>query len=308
MKAIIAVDISKAFLDIYDLKSGISSRIANGAAGLSAWFKELSGHAEAIVVVEATGIYSRRLMAGLHAAGISVRCVQPRRVRQFAQASGCLAKTDKLDARMIAQFAVACPDAPSVAATPEIQRLKTLLSRRRQLVEDRKREQCRLSGCDEIDMQQDIGRHCLYLKESLSAIERLIKAALQKSPMVRALYNLMVSMPGIGFATACTLLADLPELGKASREQIAALAGLAPYNRDSGTRKGKRSIHGGRKYVRCALYMAAVTAIKYDNPFRASYRRLTTAGKPFKLAITAVMRKMIVALNSMLKNNMLYTA
>lgn len=297
----VGIDVSKDHLDIAVSAEGESWTVAHDDAGVSALVQRLQGLAVRLVVVEATGGYEARVVAALATAGLPVTLVNPRQVRDFARASGRLAKTDVLDARMLAQFAETMR--PPVRPLPdaETQHLAALMNRRRQLIEMHTAESNRLRAAT-VAMQQEIQAHLTWLKKRLAALDRELGKAVQASELWRHRDALLQSTPGVGPTLARTLLADLPELGSLDRRQIAALVGVAPFNRDSGTWRGRRSVWGGRSHVRHVLYMAALTATRYNRTIKSFYQRLITAGKKFKVAIVACMRKLLTILNAMLKH------
>jgi transposase len=252
-------------------------------------------------VLEATGGLEVRLAAALAAAGVPVAVVNPRQVRAFARATGRLAKTDRLDAAMIARFAEAVR--PPVRPLPDeaTRHLGALVARRRQLLEMLVAERNRRHAADPA-LREGIDAHLRWLEEALAGIERDLDGAVRESAAWRAKEELLRSVPGVGPVSARTLLAELPELGSLTRRQAAALVGVAPFSRDSGKMRGKRTVGGGRATLRACLYMAAVAAARGANPpIAAFYGRLRRAGKPAKLALTACMRKLVVTLNAMLR-------
>ncbi len=268
--------------------------------GLIAWLKKRGPQ---IVVLEATGGYEREAAAALAAVGFSVAVVNPRQVRAFAQASGRLAKTDKLDAETIAAFAAAMRLEPHPLPAQETTALQALVVRRRQLIAMRKAETARLETIKEVSLRKGLERHIAWLQDEIAKIDKEIGDRIEASPIWRAKDELLQSMPGVGDVLSRTLLANLPELGSLSRREIAALVGVAPFNRDSGKMRGVRSIFGGRAAVRHVLYMATLSAIRRNPVLAAAYAKLRQAGKPPKLALTACMRRIIVILNAMAKNN-----
>jgi transposase len=234
-------------------------------------------------------------------AGLPVAVVNPRQVRDFARAMGQLAKTDALDAGLLAAFAQRVRPEPRPLPDEAAQLLESLLTRRRQLVEMLTAEKNRL-GFARGPVKRDITQHIRWLEKRLADVEGDLQDAVAASPLYQAKSDLLRSVPGVGPVTALTLLASLPELGQLSRHQIAALVGVAPMNRDSGTRRGKRLVWGGRAPVRAVLYMATLVGLKHNPVLRRFYDRLRAAGKPFKVAATACMRKLLTILNAMLKH------
>ena len=254
-----------------------------------------------LIVLEATGGLELPLLAALGSAGLPVVAVNPRQVRDFAKARGTLAKTDRLDAEVLAHFAAAVQPALRPLPDAATQALAALVARRRQLLEMLVAEQNRIATAPPA-IRTDIEAHIVWLRQRLSGVDRELATTLRKSPLWRAQEDLLRSVPGIGPVTSVTLLAQLPELGKLDRKQIAALVGVAPLNRDSGAWRGKRTVWGGRATVRSALYMAALVGIRHNPVLRAFYNRLVAAGKPKKVALTACMRKLLVICNALLKH------
>jgi transposase len=253
-----------------------------------------------LVVVEASGGYERVMVAEGYAAGLPVVVVNPTRVRRLAEALGIIAKTDAIDARVIARFAALVRPEVREPQSAEQQRLNALMTRRRQLIEMRTAEKNRLSTCPEL-MRTDIQEHVAWLTGKIEELEDEINDMLVNNPSWRRITDLISSVPGIGQVTAATLVAEMPELGTLNRQKIAALAGLAPYNRDSGPRRRSRRIFGGRAPVRCALYMAALSATRCNPVIRDFYQRLLKRGKKQKVALTACMRKLLVIVNAMVR-------
>jgi transposase len=299
----VGIDVSKHRLDIHSRPSGERFTIDHDEEGVAALVEHLAALAPALVVLEATGGREVRLAAALAAAGLPVAVVDPRQVRAFARAIGRPAKTDRLDAEVIARFAEAVR--PPVRPLPdeETRRLGALVARRRQLLEMLTAERDRRHAAEPL-MHERLDAHLRWLEEALAEIERELDGAVRGSAAWRAKEELLRSVPGVGPVSARTLLAELPELGSLTRRQAAALVGVAPFSRDSGRMRGKRAIWGGRARLRACLYMAAVAAARGSNPAIAGfYRRLRLAGKPAKLALTACMRKLVVTLNAMFRAN-----
>jgi transposase len=297
----VGIDVAKRRLDIHSRPTGESSTIDYDDASVAALIERLVALAPALIVLEATGGMEVRLAAALAAAGLPVAIVNPRQVRAFARAMGRLAKTDRLDAVAIARFAEAVR--PPVRPLPDeaTRYLGALVARRRQLLEMLIAERNRRHAADPT-LHARIDAHLRWLEEALAEIEQDLDRAVRESTVWRAKEELLLSVPGIGQVSARTLLAELPELGSLTRRQAAALVGVAPFSRDSGTMRGRRTVWGGRARLRACLYMAAVAAARGSNPVIASfYKRLRLAGKPAKLALTACMRKLVVTLNAMLR-------
>jgi transposase len=256
--------------------------------------------APTLVVLEATGGYETDVVAALALAGLPVAVVNPRQVRDFAKALGRLAKTDAIDATVLAQFGARVQPEPRPLPDAAHQALAALVTRRRQLVEMLTAERHRLPLAHG-RIKQNLQAHIHWLEQQIHASNEDLRTCIRDSALWRATEQLLRSVPGIGPTTAACLLADLPELGRLTRRQVAALAGVAPLNRDSGTRRGLRTIWGGRAAVRGALYMATLVATRHNPVIRAFYQRLCAAGKPRKVAIIAAMRKLLTILNAMLK-------
>jgi len=300
--AYIGVDVAKANLDLAVYLSGDPWRVANDEAGISAIVTHIRGLDPTLIVVEPTGGLELPLTAALATAGLPVAVVNPRQVRDFAKATGRLAKTDRLDAQVLAHFAHAVRPTPRPLPDAQTQELAALLARRQQLVQMLTAEKNRL-GTSRSPVRQRVRVHISWLTQELADSDRLLKDTIQDSPIWRAKDDLLRGVKGIGPVASITLMADLPELGTLDRWGIAALVGLAPFNRDSGLLRGKRRVWGGRARVRAALYMATLVATRYNPVIKAFYRRLLEAGKVKKVALTACMRKLLTILNAMLKHN-----
>ena len=302
---VVGIDISKHHLDIFDGAVGRPERVSNGpqaAASLAARFAA----AGVFVLFEATGAYDLVLRRALQAAGVAFARVNPARARDFARAAGFLAKTDRIDARMLAAMAQSLRPHPHASTDPAREKLASLSRRRDQLVAMRKQERTRRSACHDEEMADDIDRHMAWLNHAIADLDRAIRQLICASASLKQAEQRLRSVPGIGPVAAATLLALLPELGTRSPKAIAALAGLAPINADSGMFRGKRSIRGGRKRVRDALYMAAVAAARSNSRLAAIYRALIDAAKPPKLALIAVARRILVILNAIVRDNTIF--
>lgn len=256
----------------------------------------------ALVVLEATGGLERTLVAHLLAAALPVAVVNPRQVRDFARATGQLAKTDRLDARVLAQFGLAVQPVQRALPDAASQDFMDQLARRRQLVEMLAMEKNRLQAAPNKRVRKDITEHIAWLNKRLHASDEGLRHRVEAAPAWQAKRDLLSEVKGIGDITAMTLIACLPELGQLNRRAIAALVGVAPFNRDSGTVRGRRRIWGGRANVRVALYMATLSAVRYNATIRAFYQRLRAAGKLAKVALVACMRKLLTMLNAMLRD------
>jgi transposase len=298
----VGIDVAKARLDIAVRPTGERWTVTNDEAGITTLVTRLQRTAPALIVLEATGGYQRAVVAALAAAGLPLAVVNPRQARDFAKATGQLAKTDALDARALAHFAEAVRPPPRPLPDAQADELRALLARRRQLVAMRTAEQNRL-GSTSRRLQADIEAHITWLNERLAALDDDLDTTLRASPIWREHEALLRSVPGIGPVCTRTLLLDLPELGTLSRQRLAALVGVAPLNRDSGTLRGSRTVWGGRAHVRATLYMCTLVAVRYNPLLKAFYERLRAAGKAAKVALTASMRKLLTILNAMVKHH-----
>ncbi len=301
-KVYAGIDVSAAHLDMAVLPSGEEWRFTNDPAGIKALTDRLAGMGTVLVVLEATGGMEVPVVSELAVAGVELVVVNPRQVRDFARATGKLAKSDALDARVLARFGEAVK--PPVRPLPDtaLRELRGLATRRHQLMKMVTAERNRLRMASE-RVQPQIKEHILWLKRQIKDLDKDLRDSIRSSPLWRAQENLLRSTPGVGPVVSSILLAKLPELGSLNRHQIGALVGVAPLNRDSGAMRGKRKIWGGRAPVRAALYMAALVATRYNPVIKAFYQRLLQAGKPKKVALTACMRKLLTILNIMVRNN-----
>jgi transposase len=297
----VGVDVAKAQLDLACRPSGETWSVANDEAGIHPLVDRLRSLTPTIIVLEATGGYEVAVVAALAAAGLPVVVVNPRQVRDFAKATGQLAKTDRLDAQVLALFAERVRPPTRPLPDEAAQALDALLTRRRQLVEMLTAERNRLLVA-RAAVRRDLQQHIRWLQRRLADVDGELHTAVKASPLWRVKDDLLQSVPGVGRVVSLTLLAELPELGRLSHKEIAALVGVAPLNRDSGTLRGKRLVYGGRAPVRAALYMAALVATKWNPVIRAFYERLRRAGKPAKVALTACMRKLLTILNAMARS------
>jgi transposase len=298
----IGIDVARDRLEIAVRSTGEQWQVGNDAAGIATLLPRLRGLRPTLIVLEATGGFELPVLAVLGSAGLPVVAVNPRQVRDFAKAIGKLAKTDAIDARVLAHFADAVR--PPVRPLPDAatQALGALVARRRQLVEMLSAEENRRASALP-PVRADIQQTIAFLRTRLKGIDKELSQAVRNSPLWREQEDVLRSVPGIGPIVSVTLLADLPELGILDRKQIAALVGLAPLNRDSGTLRGKRTVWGGRATVRAALYMAALVGVRFNPVLRALYTRLVAAGKTKKVALTACMHKLLTILNAMLKHH-----
>jgi transposase len=299
----VGIDVAKASLDVATLPEQFALSFANGAEGFRQLHERLRPLGPCLIVVEATGGYERRLVADLIDRGFAVARVNPRQVRNYAQGIGYKAKTDRLDAMVLARFAREIQPRP-LAKTPEKQReLDELINRRRQLLALQSGESNRLETVTSKRAQQSIQRVLKILDQQIEQMDKAIADLIESDDDWRRKNEILQSVPGIGKVTGATLVGELPELGKVNRQEIASLVGLAPFNNDSGNHHGTRSIHGGRAAIRRVLYMAALTARRCNPLIRGFAQRLEHAGKKFKVVMTACMRKLLVLLNELVKTN-----
>lgn len=300
----VGIDVAKSALDVYVASEDRSFTVSNDTTGFKRLLVELPAVGHCLVVIEATGGYQRRVVAALVTAGHQVAVVNPRQVRDFARGLGILAKTDRLDARVIARFGEQANPRPVEIGTEKQAQLAELVNRRRQLIEFRTAEQNRLETVTTKLVQRNIRHLIEQLNKQIRQLEEAIGQLVQSEPELASKAALLETVPGVGPVTVTSLLVELPELGRLNRQQVAALVGVAPFNRDSGKFHGRRRIWGGRASVRSVLYMAALTARRFNPFIRKFAQRLEAAGKPFKVVLTACMRKLLVILNSMVKNNL----
>jgi transposase len=300
-KVYVGIDVAKDWLDVAQRPGGEAWRVASDETGVAALVERLKGVRPTLVVLEATGGLQIPAVAALAAAGLRTVVVNPRQVRQFAGATGRLAKTDAIDAQVLAQFGEAVR--PEVRPLPDAatQELSALVARRRQLIEMLTAEKNRLRLAAE-KVRPNIGAHIRWLEGELLDLEGGLGDVIRSSPVWRERDNLLRSVPGVGPVLSSVLLADLPELGKLSRKEVAALVGVAPLNRDSGLFRGRRQVWGGRSHVRTALYMATLVASRHNPAIKSFYQRLLSAGKAKKVALTACMRKLLTILNAMMRH------
>lgn len=298
----VGIDVSKAHLDLASRPDGFAARYPNSPDGIAALVRRLRQDPPELVLLEATGGLERPLAVALAEAGLPVRIVEPGRVRHFARSIGQQAKTDTLDARLLAHYAEAVR--PEARALPDeaTHQLQALLDRRRQLVAIRVAEQNRLRQHPTAAVRADIEAHVAYLCGQIDRLDTSISGAIAAHEPWRLRDEVLRSVPGVGPQTSRMLLGSLPELGRLTGKQVASLAGLAPRARDSGTVRGARTIFGGRAEVRTALYMASLSAMRFNPELRAFYGRLKRAGKASKVALTAVSRKLLTILNAMVRD------
>ncbi len=298
----VGIDVSKERLDVAVRPTGEMWQVSHDSLGIGEVMERLETLMPQLVVLEATGGVEMTLAGELAASGLHVAVVNPRQVRNFARATGKLAKTDALDAQVLAHFAEAMRPASRPLPDSDTRELAALVARRRQLVEMITAEKNRLRTAAR-RIRPKVEEHIRWLEENLAELDRDLGDFIRSSPIWRDKDELLRSAPGVGPVLSMTLLSGLPELGTLNRGEIAALVGVAPFNRDSGTMRGKRKVWGGRPQVRAALYMAALVATRFNPVLRDFYQRLCMAGKPKKVALTACMRKLLTILNHMVRQN-----
>ena len=303
-RTVAGIDVSKHGVDACVISNETVSTMQH--ACMQALARDLARRGVDLAVLEPTGGYERPVAAALEAAGIAFAIVNARHIRHFARAAGMLAKTDRLDARMLAEYARRMTPVSRPRRDPQRRHLCALVRRRRQLVDMRKAELTRRQQADGQNIVEDVELCIAFLTKRIKTVEDAIAALIEGDARIANDEKLLRSMPGIGPVAASSLLAELPELGHLPRRKIAALVGLAPHARDSGAFRGRRTIWGGRAELRSTLHMGVIAAIRRDNPIQNAYRRLRNNGKPHKLATTAVLRKMIVQLNAMIRDQQPY--
>ena len=296
----VGIDVSKARLDVAILPGGESLQVANDACGIAELVSLLDGLTLGVIVLEATGGYEMEAWTALSDSGMPVAVVNPRHVREFARATGRLAKTNRIDAEVLARFAEAVKPQPRLLPDSATLALRELVRHRRQLTASltQAKNRLRLATVTRGELEDEIA----YFKRALRQVEGRITQLIEEIPETRARAELLRSVPSVGVTVAATLLAELPELGSLNRKEVAALAGVAPMNRDSGTLRGRRTVSGGRAGLRATLYMAAIVAARHNAPLKAFSVRLVGRGKPAKLALTACMRKLLCMLNAIARS------
>lgn len=297
----VGVDVSKDRLDVAVAPSGETYSFTNDEEGVHNLVTALTPLAPRIVVLEATGGLEMAAAGMLSVSGLAVAIINPRQSRDFAKAMGRLAKTDAIDAQVLAEFALRVQPEPRSLADEQTQRLSALITRRRQVIEMIVAEKNRLSRAH-LEVRKRVSAHVNWLEHELDEIDEELKSEIKSSPLWREKENLLRSVPGVGPVLSTTLLAQLPELGQLNRKEIAALAGVAPLNRDSGRWRGHRTCWGGRANVRCALYMGTLAATRYNPVIKDLYQRLVGNGKANKVALVACMRKLLTILNAMMRD------
>ncbi|WWX25002.1 IS110 family transposase [Candidatus Dehalogenimonas loeffleri] len=307
MESFVGIDISKATIDVAvheNKEHWAFTNDENGIKKLSSLMRKVS---PSLIVMESTGSYEVAATYELSARGFSVAVVNPRHIRDFARSTGLLAKTDGLDARVIARFAATIKPSPRILPDEDTQKLAAIMARRRQVVAMLTAEKNRLGQANHT-VKERIKQHISWLEQELDDINKESGSMIESNTEWKEKSDIMQSVPGVGPNLSLTLLSDMPELGNLNRKEIAALCGLAPFNRDSGQRRGQRSIWGGRSSVRAAIYMAAFSAVRWNPLLREFYQRLVDSGKRRKVALVACMRKLLCILNAMLKNRTVWNA
>ena len=302
-KSFIGIDVSKQQLEVAAHERDYQFRCPNKASAFGPLMAELIDLQPALIVLEATGGLEMPVVSALHAAGLPVVVINPRQVRDFAKALGQLAKTDRLDARVLAHFAAAIKPPLRPIKSKEEQELDALTGRRGQLIEILTDEKNRRASTATDSVRDQIKEHIDWLEKRIAELDQQLKALLQSSACWQAKDQILQSVPGIGPVVSFSMIADLPELGTLNRQQISKLVGVAPLNNDSGQQSGIRHIYGGRARVRCMLYMAALSATRYNPVIKEFYQRLMARNKLFKVAITACMRKLLAIINVMVRDN-----
>jgi transposase len=303
MRNCIGIDVAKQYFDLHCLKTGQDQRMENSTDGIRQCVALCNKIHSELIVMEATGGYELTLASTLQSEGFAVAVVNPRRIRDFARAAGQIAKTDTLDARIIARFAATLQPMPTEQINENTQKLKAMVARRNQLVGLHTAESNRLEHANTRDIQRSIAAVIKVIQTQLKNIDRQIEEHIRNTPQLQQRAENIDSVPGIGPTTAHMLVTELPELGQLNRRQIAALVGIAPIARDSGTFRGKRMTGGGRKNIRSRLFMPTLVAVRHNPVLKAYYTRLVSQGKCKMVALVAAMRKLICILNAMLKNN-----
>ena len=298
----VGIDVSKSEFQLHSPDPSVSlpAKLANDSAGLKSLLKHLTPHRQVHVVFEATGGYDKALLESLQSHHIRCSRLNPRQVRNFARAKGLLAKTDAIDASILADFGATFSPAATPPVDPKLEEIIALVNYRRHLLDDLGREEMQNEHAKPIAITSLIKSRIRSLKAQIGKTEKLIAATIKASPLLKRAVAALVEVKGVGQLTAISLLASMPELGTLNRHQAAALAGLAPFNRDSGTLRGKRAIYGGRHAARQALYMSALTAAKHNEILSEAYRKMVERGKAKKVALVAIMRRLLILLNSIM--------
>lgn len=301
-EAFVGIDVSKDTLDVHIAPSGVSLHETYDEKGIEKIIEAFKAASSTLIVLEATGGLEVRLACELSATGLTVAIINPRQARDFAKATGRLAKTDRVDAAMLAAFAQAIRPAAKPLKDADARALEDMLNRRRQLIAMRVQELLRLNTAESKALQKSLKTHIAWLEKQITTVDNDLNTQLRASDVWRAKDDVLKGIPGIGAVTSLTMLSKCPELGALNRREIAALVGVAPLANDSGKHRGKRSIWGGRAEVRAVLYMAALSAMRFNPDIKAFAERLKNKGKATKVVIVACMRKLLTIMNAMLKN------
>ena len=305
-KVVVGIDVSKASFDVAVYPTGECWKASNDKAGIAALSQRLQELAPGLIVLESTGGLELPLVSELAALSLPVVVVNPRQVRDFAKAVGKLAKTDNIDAHMLARFGQAVKPEVRPLKDEQAQELTALLTRRRQVVDMLTAEKNRLQSVSSKRVRSDIVAHIKWLEKRLNDVDGGLRKFIEASPVWHVKDKILQSTPGVGPVLSLTLISNLPELGSLNRKQIAALVGVAPLNRDSGFFRGSRSVWGGRAHVRAVLYMSTLAAVRCNPAMKAFHQRLIAAGKKPKVALTACMRKLLTILNAMVRDQVLW--
>jgi transposase len=298
----VGIDVSKTELQLHspDPSVRLPVKLSNDIAGFKSLIKRLAPHGQVHVVFEATGGYDKPLLDALQAGGIACSRLNPRQVRNFARAKGLLAKTDAIDASILADYGATFRPTATLPVDPQLEEITALVNYRRHLIDELGREEMQNEHAKPKTITALIKSRIRTLKSQIGKVEKLMAAAIRSSPFLRRAVAALVEVKGVGQLTAVSLLASMPELGTLNRNQAAALAGLAPFNCDSGTLRGKRTIYGGRHAARQAIYMSALTAAKHNEILSEAYRKMVERGKAKKVALVAIMRRLLIHLNSIM--------
>ena len=304
---VVGIDVSKAYFDVCLHPSGDRFRVRNDAAGIEVVRDRCLTSSVGLVVMEATGRYHRAAHACLHQAGIPVAVINPYRTRRFAEVLGRLAKTDEIDAEVLAEFGAVMKPAPTEPPTEPMAHITEIIVARRQVVNERRALENKRTQATLNLVKDQLDERISLCRRQCKILDAKLLEAIRLEPAIARRYAILVSIPGIGPTTAATLLSEMKELGSANAAEVAALAGVAPMNRDSGTMRGRKMSRSGRIAARNTLYMAAVVAVRWNCDLAAFYSRLREAGKPFKVAITAAMRKLLLLANTLLKEDRVWS-
>jgi transposase len=303
MEVFVGVDVAKEFFDLYNLAEDHSQRFEYSATGIDGCRRYLAERSPVLIVMESTGGYETALAVALSDAGLPVAVINPKRIRDFARATGRLAKTDQIDARLIARYAATLQPPSQGVWDEQTRSIKGLVARRNQLIEMRTAESNRREHISDSTIARSITAVIKTLNQEIAKVEQQLRDQITRTPQLKEKADRLTSVPGIGETTALMLIAEMPELGNLNRRQIAALVGVAPINRDSGSFRGKRMTGGGRRDVRTRLFLPTIVATRFNPSIRLFYQRLLASGKTKMTALVAAMRKLVTMLNAMLAKN-----